>query len=144
MPYLIRNNTKEIISKKALAFSFFCIPIPIFLFFHIFGITILEFVFSNKFSTDYWYFIYCNFLGLIQYLQVLSYYILGALKDNSEVRKITLLNYLVISLLVPLYLILSFYFSLLGSIISFILVWIGRLCISLYYIFNKKDKVDFV
>ena len=35
MPYLIRNNTKEVISKKALAISFFFIPIPIFFFFHI-------------------------------------------------------------------------------------------------------------
>ena len=111
-----------------------------FLFFQLFGISILEIIFTNKFSNEYWIFIYSNLLGLLQYLQVLSYYILGAIKSNSEIRRITYFNYFIISLLIPLYLALSFYFSLIGSIISFIFVWFARLCISLYYIFNKKSK----
>ena len=71
---------------------------------------------------------------------MLSYYFLGAFENNKTIKKITILNYGIIIFMIPIYLLLTFEYEILGAIISFILVWVSRLVISLYYLFFKKIK----
>ena len=143
MPYLIKSDKIKVRSRQIVFYSFIIIPAVIYIFFHFFGFFLLDFIFNEKFQSNYHIFNYCNFLGLLQYLQVLSYYILGATKDNKTIKMITILNYLSILFLIPSYLLLTVYYGIIGSILSFILIWLARLFISLYYIFfnNMESEV---
>ena len=139
MPYIINNKS---LMKDSAHFvfggCFLIIPLIIYSFFSFFGIDLINFIYNYKFREIDDIFFYCNILGFIQYLQVLSYFLIGATLDNKKIKIISFLNLFIIFLIFPMYHFFNPNDSIISAILYFIVIWLLRFFISLYYL--VKDK----
>tara|TARA_B100000676_G_scaffold266937_1_gene280925 strand:+ start:4483 stop:5721 length:1239 start_codon:yes stop_codon:yes gene_type:complete len=143
MPYII-NNKKDFSLLKNVLIIIILIPVLIYMLLTFQGINITKLLFNIEFQSESWIqidykslFLYSNFLGLLQYLQLIAYFLIGAFLNEKDIRNITFLNILIIIL----FFIFITNFSSINSInqylIYFILIWKLRLIINFYYLFKN-------